>query len=89
MKIYPEVQVQSVFLKTRMVDKVLRNKPPMRSILKRAEDYDKGNEDNLNVAPVNRLNTVNRLIWHLLIHSPNRPQGFSEHSSESTHSPPS
>ena len=51
-----------------MVDKVLRNKPPMRSILKRAEDYDKGNEDNLNMAPVNTLYTINRLIWRLLKH---------------------
>ena len=64
MKIYPGVQVHSVFLKARMVDKILRNRPPMRSILKRAEDYDKGNEDKLIMAPVNRLNTINRLIWH-------------------------
>ena len=55
MKIYPGVQVHSVFLKARMVDKILRNRPPMRSILKRAEDYDKGNEDKLNMAPVNTL----------------------------------
>ena len=54
--------MHSVFLKTRMVGKILRNKPPMRSILKRAEDYDKGNEDNLNMAPVNTLYTINRYM---------------------------
>ena len=62
MKVYPEVQMHSVFLTTIMVSKVLSNKPPMRSILMRAEDYVKGNEDNLNMAPVNTLYTINRYM---------------------------